>query len=55
MCPSGRFLDSNNDCAECGVGTYSDTNDATSCTACPEGETSAAGSTSAADCGTCNL
>ena len=52
-CDRGYFRNStNNGCAVCAIGTYSDTHNADSCTSCPEGETtSQEGSTSSSQCG----
>ena len=52
-CDMGYFRNStNNGCAVCAIGTYSDTPNADSCTSCPEGETTSdEGSTSSSQCG----
>ena len=48
-CTAGNYMTESGSCQQCEKNTYSG-DDADSCTSCPDGKISAAGSTSEADC-----
>ncbi|CAJ0560053.1 unnamed protein product, partial [Mesorhabditis spiculigera] len=56
ICKSGQYLETESGkCLECGLGEYSDIDDARSCKKCPEGTTTyKKGSTSASNCSSTN-